>query len=247
VKENPELTFWKQWLHGPWPWLGGFDSCQQAISCDADVMVSSRRCEVTEFYPDGGWPDVYLSHVSGKICMDVGCGMDGMVPFWKHARRRILVDPLVEEYVKAIDEYMETNAKPGLNWLKGNELRPCSATDPSMDDMVGKVDGAIIFRNALDHDPGNHAALLSRVLSFSAEGCLLLFWSEFTHASSDPGHHDCDLSPEMAKQAIMDAGFEVLSRTIPVHGPGYVQGLDFGCVAHKNDAILKEQIDRSPK
>jgi len=144
-----------------------------------------------------------------------------------------LVDPLVEEYVKAIDEYMEGNVKPGPNWLKGNELRPCSAIDPSMEDMVGKIDGVIVFRNALDHDSGSHAELLSRVLSFSAEGGLLLFWSEFTHASSDPGHHDCNLTPEMAKQSIMDSGFEILRRMIPVHGPGYVPGLDFGCIAQK--------------
>jgi len=233
VKENPELTFWKQWLHGPWPWLGGFDSCQEAISRDANVMVSSRKCEVTEFYPGGGWPDAYLSHVSGKMCMDVGCGMDGMVPFWKHASRRVLVDPLVEEYIKAIDEYMETNAKRGLNWLKCNELRNCSAIDPLMADMVGKVDGVIVFRNALDHTAESHSEFLSRVLSFGGKGCLLLFWSEFTHSLSDPGHHDCDLCPEKARAIILDNGFEIVREVTPVHGPGYVSGKDFGCVARR--------------
>jgi hypothetical protein len=234
--ENPELTFWKQWLYGPWPWLGGFDTCQKAFLTFSPVPISSRRSEITEFCTvKGEWEEIYRSKVIGKTCMDVGCGMDGMIPFWKDAHRRILVDPLVDEYSKAIDEYMISKNKNGINWLKECEFKPYSALDQKMDDMVGKVDGILVFRNALDHYNGSQLSFLKRVLSFLAPRGLLFFWSELTHSSVDPGHHNCDLTKESIQVVLKELDFEVLKPVTAVHGPGYILGTDFGCIAVKRE------------
>lgn len=232
--KNPELDFWKQWLEGPWSWLGSFDTCQKAIKSESLIPISSRRSEITEFCTEQGeWERVYQSNVIGKTCMDVGCGMDGLVPFWRDASRKILIDPLINEYSFAINEYMNSRKIGGINWIKDNELYPFPAYAPQLDHLVGAVDGVLVFRNAMDHDSGKQSLLLERVLSFASSGCLLFFWTELTHLHLDPGHHDSELSKEEILNMLTSLKFNILRHVTPVHGPRYKPGIDFGCVAKK--------------
>jgi len=225
---DDELKFWKGWIEGPYPWLGSWETCHKAWVSTSIPEISSRRVEVTEFHAESlDWLESWSRKVVGKTCVDIGCGCDGTVPFWRSASRRILLDPLVEEYQKLILETSEKKGHPGFSWFDGCEMMAKKATEVDLQADV------IVFRNALDHDP-EPIALLDAVLRMGKPGSRLYFWSELSHAHHrDDGHHDVPLSSSQTKEMIERLGWNVVRTFEAVGGPGYVCGDQLGVVADR--------------
>jgi hypothetical protein len=226
--ENPELTFWKQWIKGPYPWLGSWKTCRDTYLSQEIPPVSSRKCEITEFCNSKEeWSKIYEANVRGKICVDVGVGCDGMVPFWKDAKKRILIDPLVDEYHKLIQEESVNQEEPDLDWFSGCELVAIPAQEACLK-LRDSIDGTIVFRNAMDHDTDS-VGLLKSVLSLAMPGCLVIFWSELIHKTEDVGHYSVPLSETDIMQLFSE--FTILRRFKAVHGPNYICKSELGLLA----------------
>jgi len=226
--DSDELNFWKLWIKGPYPWLGSWKTCYAAWSFPKTPEVSSRRVEVTEFHatPED-WEKSWRSKVVGKTCIDVGCGCDGTVPFWRSAGRRILLDPLAKEYQKLILSESAERSHEGFSWFDECELVPKKATEV---DLKGDV---IVFRNALDHD-AHPLSLFRAVLDMGNSGARLYFWSELTHHEHrNDGHHEVPMTKEELKREMYDAGWGIIREFKAVSGPGYKMGKEAGFVADR--------------
>lgn len=226
--DSDELKFWKLWIKGPYPWLGSWRTCRDAAISNTTPEISSRKVEITEFHEGKeDWEKAWKSKVVGRTCVDVGCGCDGFVPFWKSAGKRILVDPLVEEYQKLILEESERMGCPGFSWFDGCEMIPRRATEVNLEGDV------IVFRNALDHDD-DPVSLLHAALRMGRKGARLYFWSELTHHERrNDGHHEVPLTATQIIDQVRNKGWKIIRRFKAVSGPGYQMGEELGFVADK--------------
>jgi hypothetical protein len=98
-------------------------------------------------------------------------------------------------------------------------------------ELVGKIDGCIVSRNALDHmnDP---LAALQAMGEYAAPGCFLLLWSDiWHHDGGDVGHRNITRSREAFEAALIGLGFVIVKQGTSLREErDYVE---YGCIALK--------------
>ena len=153
---------------------------------------------LTSWFTDG--EDIFLSHINGKSGMDIGCGSIPALRASHGLSRRIVVDPLADEYRK-IQE-----AEFGGSFFEGLTIEPKPAEE-KLSQYVNAIDGVIIFRNAMDHseDP---LRILFNISIYAMRGCYLLFWSDLWHnLGTDSGHKNITRCPDAIYALLNGLGF----------------------------------------
>src|SRR5581483_3568069 len=94
--------------------------------------------------------------------------------------------------------------------------------------LAGRIDGAILCRNMLDHTP-RWAFVLGNIAAYAAVGCKLLLWTDLDHlGTADEGHYDITNDSASFKRLVEALGFRVIRE----HSAERAE-LNWGCFAEK--------------
>ena len=198
----------------------------ESVKANKEMWPGFGELKVNGFYGDSQetWME-FAKYIEGKTCLEIGPGPCGSLASRWWVKRRILIDPLIEEYNRITLELFQKSI-----YTEDMELyaQPAEKLIPS---LVGIVDGAIICRNALDHlsDP---MLVLKNIAAYAKSGCYLLLWTDLWHLGSrDAGHRNITEDKEGFKKNIMDLGFEILYSFDGVRQDGST--IEYGCRARK--------------
>ena len=100
-----------------------------------------------------------------------------------------------------------------------------------IDELVGRVDGVVVCRNALDHtdDP---LRILWNVARYAAPGCYFLFWTDIWHlAGLDDGHRNITRESRVMDGLLSGLGFEFLKEGASIRDPD--EYIEYGRLARK--------------
>lgn len=172
----------------------------------------------------------FAEHISGRTCLEVDAGPRGALAIWWWARRRIVIDPLVEEYKRLCLSMF------GKSWY-GEEIELyASPVENFIKELAHTIDGAIICRNTLGHreDP---MAVLQSISDYAAPGCVLLLWTDLRHPKGrDAGHRNITKDSAGFERVVITRGFDVL-RAFADHDRATI---NFDCCATKRPTAQRE-------
>jgi hypothetical protein len=144
-------------------------------------------------------------HIAGRTCLEIGPCVASQMIGWSVAGARHVVEPLIGPIEAWQREHLGSSLYDGFvrHALPAEELIP---------ELVGRVDGAILCRNMLDHTP-KWPFVLANMSTYAAAGCRLLLWTDLDHhGEADAGHYDITASPIEFERLIEQLGFKVLRR-----------------------------------
>ena len=171
------------------------------------------------------WGD-FADYVKGKTCLEIGAGPCGALAVWWWIQRRIIVDPLVEEYKQiSIDLFKRS-------WYTDDIELYAQPAERFIHELSSAIDGAIICRNALDHseDP---LLILENIATYAKSGCYLLLWTDLWHLKGhDEGHRNITKDRQAFEKKVTDLGFEIKHSFYDVRGDGST--IEYGCCARKS-------------
>jgi len=169
--------------------------------------------------------DEFVSHVRSRTALEIGSGPYGYL-VWEHwISRRIVIDPLVERYRS------QQKRMSGESLFTADIETHAIPAERVVTSLVGKIDGAIICRNALDHceDPFE---ILNNIADYATSGCYLLLWSDIWHIGGAPiGHRNITRSSHLMDRLLDGLGFDILQNGSTVREPGQV--IEYGRLARK--------------
>lgn len=167
----------------------------------------------------------FVEHVRDRTSLEIGSGPFGYLAPCAWIKRRVVIDPLVDKYRDhQLQKFRRTLWTPAIE----THATPAEQIIPS---LVGKVDGAIICQNALDHteDP---IGVLDAISEYAAPGCYFLFWTDLWHGNGgDIGHRNITKSVNVMPKIIKGLGFEIIKRGEHVRDGS--KTTEFGCLARK--------------
>ena len=145
----------------------------------------------------------FVEHVRDRKCLEIGSGPFGhLAPCW-WIKDRVVIDPLVQQYRAYEIELF------GESWFDGVTLIDSQAEE-TISELVGKVDGFITTRNALDHCE-DWLAIMNNISEYASSGCWLLLWTDIWHlAGHDEGHHNITRSVEAMDKLLHGLGFDIV-------------------------------------
>jgi hypothetical protein len=144
------------------------------------ATLPSNHCLASFFTAD---PSEFNEYIKSRVALEIGCGSTPMLKECWDIKERIVIDPLAGDYDKIERELFGNSFFDGLKIYS-------QPAEKEITELIHKIDGVIIFRNALDHseDP---LAIISRISSYAAPDCYLLFWSDIWHNHpNDDGHRN---------------------------------------------------------
>ena len=167
---------------------------------------------------DGRWQS-FVSHIAGKSVLEIGPCVASQLSTWDVAASRYIIEPLYEP----IAEYQRQTF--GMTAFRSIYAYPQSA-EVLIDDLVGKINGAILVRNCIDHSP-QWPFILSNVASYAAPGAHLLLWNDLYHAPGyEEGHYDITTDYLAFRRLIENLGFNIL-----LDYQAQSVNINYGCLA----------------
>lgn len=146
----------------------------------------------------------FVAHVRERKCLEIGSGPFGYLSPCGWIKDRVIIDPLV-------DTYRDTQLKlTGKTFFSDDIKRYNKTAETVIQELVGKVDGAIICQNALDHcnDP---LKILCNASQYAKSGCYLLLWTDIWHLSGlDDGHRNITQSTHAMDALLIGLGFDIV-------------------------------------
>jgi len=168
--------------------------------------------------------DNFVGNMTGKNCLEVGPCCSTVLANWWFIKNRYIIEPLLSK----IKEYQ--TARFGYTLFDETINYACPA-EILITELIGKIDGAIICRNCIDHTP-NWPFVLNNMVSYMAPGATLLIWNDIYHLDGvDEGHYDITDNIENYKSLLSNLGliigyefsYDVNKR----------RALNYGCIAQK--------------
>jgi hypothetical protein len=164
----------------------------------------------------------FVEHIRGKTCVDVGPCVLSPLAGWDIAGARHVIEPL---YPK-IHEWQVQNL--GESGFRDLVCHGRGAENP-VEELVARVDGAILCRNVLDHTP-SWPFVLETMASYALPGCRLLLWTDLDHhGTEDIGHYNIVRDVGAFKKLVTRFGFEIIREYQDVER----RELNWGCLAIK--------------
>lgn len=177
------------------------------------------------FFQDKNEFDDFCRKTDGKKCLEIGSSTEGILVYFPWLTKRNLIDPLTAKYRKVqLNDWGKTIFTDDIKIHD-------QVAEVVIPELIGKVDGAIICRNTLDHtdDPWK---ILENMGAYAAEGCTLLLWTDIWHFNlTDPGHKNIVEDPAVLENKIKDLGFEIMRRLPDTEY--HPDSIHYGCVAVK--------------
>ena len=165
----------------------------------------------------------FVAHTKDRTSLEIGSGPMGQLASWPWIRRRIVIDPLIEKYrAYQLRRFGKTV------WTDDIETHACAA-ESVIPELRGKIDGAIICRNALDHteDP---LSVLAAIAQYAAPGCYLLLWTDIWHLGGVTiGHRN--ITKSVAAMDALLIGFDLIQNGATIRAAGEFR--EYGRLARK--------------
>jgi SAM-dependent methyltransferase len=194
--------------------------------------LASRRAdgELTHDSDDAAWFrddkdlwDAFIRHTTARVAMEVGSGPFGYLAYASWPGKRLIVDPLIDEYVS----YQK--ARFGKTLFTGEFVLFNKTAETFVPELEGAVDGFIVCRNCLDHteDPLSVIVNISR---YAAPGSYLLLWSDLWHLGPlDEGHRNITRSERVIRLLLEAVGYSVIKDAAKIRSPH--EAIEYGCIA----------------
>lgn len=167
----------------------------------------------------------FIDHVKSRTNLEIGSGPVGYLAPRAWMGRRIVIDPLVNEY----RSYQLKRF--GKTIWSGDIHTYARSAEHVVGNLRGTIDGAIVCRNALDHteDP---LGVLAAISEYAAPGCYLLLWSDIWHLRGlTIGHRNITKSALAMDALLSGLGFEILQLGASIRAPG--EFVEYGRLARK--------------
>jgi hypothetical protein len=166
--------------------------------------------------------DKFIAHITGKRCMEIGPCVFSPLGGWDVAAERHVIEPLYQP----IDNWQREHF--GYSVFDGLKMYGVGA-EVLIPELVGKIDGALLCRNCIDHSP-QWAFILANISQYCAPGAKLLLWNDIDHkGTADDGHYDITTDPAAFRRLIEALGFDII-RTYTDESR---MELNWGCFAVK--------------
>lgn len=177
------------------------------------------------FQGDAKLFDEYVAHARTRKNLEIGSGPFGHIAPCYWMEDRAIIDPLIDDYRRIqLEQNGKTFFPPEIATFAAN-------AETLIPELVGKVDGSVISRNALDHceDP---LSVLYNMSLYAAPGAWLILWTDIWHLDGlDAGHHNITKSEPAFVALLNGLGFDIIKRGATIReGNDY---LEYGCLARK--------------
>jgi len=167
------------------------------------------------------WID-FVEHITDKTVMEIGSCVATLLSTWDVAACRYVIDPL---YCRIV-EYQNSNF--GCNAFI-NVVGYSIPAEELVEDLICKIDGALLIRNCLDHSP-NWPFILSNASDYMASGAYLLLWNDLMHGPGyEAGHYDITNDIGKFKRLVTNLKFNLVLEYSSPSNPN----LNWGCLARK--------------
>lgn len=165
------------------------------------------------------WKD-FVEHIKDKTVLEIGPCVASQLSLWDVASSRYVIDPLYDDIVKYQQNYF---GETGFVKIKGFSV----PAEHRVDELVGRVDGALLIRNCLDHTP-LWPFVLSNITEYMVKGSYLLLWNDLHHPPGyEEGHYDITSNIDLFRRLIENLGFELVLEYQNQDSPC----INFGCLA----------------
>ena len=145
----------------------------------------------------------FVEHVRGRSVLDIGPCVMSPLATWDVASERIAIEPLFPP----IEDWQKKNL--GGSAYEGMTVFSEPA-EKLLLPLTGKIDGAILCRNMLDHTP-RWPFVLSNIAAYAAKGCRLLLWTDLDHGGeADDGHYDITPDEAAFRRLVIQLGFSIV-------------------------------------
>jgi len=218
-----ELIWSEQWIKK------NFETLYAEIEfhkLNGDRWPGREELNINGFY--GGSQQVWMdmaTYIEGKTCLEIGPGPCGALAGWWWIQNRIFIDPLIREYKRiSLDIFKRT-------WYTDDIILYAQPAENLIRELLGKLDGVIICRNALDHcaDP---MLVLENIAAYANPGCYLLLWTDLWHLTGhDEGHRNISKDKIGFENLLKRLGFEILYSFDNMRQDGST--IEYGCRARK--------------
>jgi hypothetical protein len=176
-----------------------------------------------EFFENREEWDRFVQHIEGKTCLEIGSGPAGAIVRWYWAGKRIIIDPLAGEYKRASLSLFNKS------WFTDDMELISSPAEEVVPNLVGRVDGAVVCRNVIDHCVRPMDVVVA-IAKYASPGCYLLIWNDLWHTKGhDEGHTNITKDVEAYKADLVKLGFRI-DYSFNVEGRGTI---NYGCRAVK--------------
>jgi len=170
------------------------------------------------------WND-FIKHVKDRKCLEIGSGPFGYLAPCYWIKDRVIIDPLIDFYR---NEQLKVHGKTFFV----DEIKTYNVpAENCLDELIGKIDGFIVCRNALDHceDP---LKILENISDYAASGAYLLLWTDIYHLMGlDEGHRNITRSSTVLEKLLRGLEFEILQEGAKIRDPN--EFIEFGILARK--------------
>lgn len=167
----------------------------------------------------------WVEHVRNRKCLEIGSGPFGHIAPCYWMTDRVIIEPLV-------DRYRSTQLElTGKTFFTDDIKCLASPAEQVIPELIGKVDGFIACRNALDHceDP---MTILLNLADYAAPGCWFLLWTDIWHlAGLDAGHHNITKAERAMDAYLEGLGFEIVKRGGKIRDAA--EYVEYGVIARK--------------
>jgi len=172
-----------------------------------DFRVSSGYTDpsiVEEFF--GGsiadW-EQFVRHITDRTVLEVGPCIAPQIAGWDVAKSRLAIEPLYEKISSEQQRRFGVDGYPNVKVFSiGAEI--------CIDQLVGKVDGAVLIRNCLDHSP-NWPFILANLSLYSTKGAQLLLSNDLSHPKHlRRGHFEISEETNQFRNLVIALGWEIL-------------------------------------
>jgi len=170
----------------------------------------------------------WAEHVRNRKCLEIGSGPFGHIAPCYWMKDRVIIEPLIDQYRNAQLELT------GKTFFTADIKCYASPAEQIIPELIGKVDGFITCRNALDHceDP---MTILLNLADYAAPGCWFLLWTDIWHlAGLDAGHHNITKSQRAMDAYLTGLGFEILKKGEKIRDAA--EYVEYGVIARKRQA-----------
>jgi len=162
----------------------------------------------------------FNDEVKSKKNLEIGPGPFGFLQCLYWLKKRITIDPLLDEYKNKQIQIL------GESWYEDvNQKFYSQPAEIYINELENSIDGFIVCRNCLDHCQ-DWKKVLENISKYSKIGSYLLLWTDLTH--SDEGHFHITDNIDYFKDIVKNFGYEII-REQSLES----KDLNYGCFAKK--------------
>lgn len=170
---------------------------------------------------DAAWTE-FLQHITKKRVMEIGPCVASELASWDIAAERYIVEPLYGQIAAYQRKVFGTTCFEDLVCYD-------KPAEELIDELVGRIDGAVLVRNCLDHTPG-WPFILSNIALYTTPRAYLLLWTDlYHHDGVDAGHYNLTQNKDAFRRLIENIGFRILK----TYSHSESADINFGCLARR--------------